>query len=582
MNSAPAEELEGPAPVELTVPDHDWTFSTYTLENGLVHFEHPNNLGVTHDNGLPTESARCARFRQPYISKEMVRIYRRRSRFVTRLTCRQSDPDISAVAEGKMCFRRDEFTAEQPVSSPVPTGTGDIPDMVRGSRAALADATRYFGPELLSDMEKGFSRAFAADEEVPFLPSVEEAAGTLEGQGDEETLSLVVSYRHATKKQGYILNLDTAAWTPLHADVCALCRRAGCRKFRLWTDQILSFRKPRATLRWVSSGIFPYMVYPVYYVLSPDVHADLARMWISIEHLSACFGQGLIHAGGPVAGQTAPKEWVQTYVHMEEGCRSLTWMTGLKNEMYQVVRRVCGVIMCGLLRNKALSWPLDGQDIIEWASTITVSAMSPDLEHTFTCEDCERPAGYPSLSRLAGLISSASPIFPQRAEGHSFSDTHPRPNVPALRLEIDGRSWDGFREWVPESCLWGAAEDNRRDEAVRKGSKGIIVSEDGNRSVGVLQWEYRQGEGIIVAYLLVGLVREEGAKGREKAVWSKRFWPVDPIKMWRAFRQLYANTRDTEALFAMAIIVGASSGLDYTNISDAQEVRTVKLAKVKW
>ena len=94
---------------------------------------------------------------------------------------------------------------------------------------------------------------------------------------------------------------------------------------------------------------------------------------------------------------------------------------------------------------------------------------------------------------------------------------------------------------MPESCLWGAEADNRRDEAVRKGTNGIIVSEDGSRSVGVLQWEYRQGEGINVAYLLVGLVREEGAKGRDKAVWSKWFWPVDPIKMWRAFRQLYAN-----------------------------------------
>lgn len=564
-------------PAAAAAPD-PWRFSTYTLRAGAVHFDHPNQLGVSEQTGLGAETARVTRFRKPYVYPSRVRVPRllRRRRAQT-------------SASEKVCFRRDNRRPPRDfISAPRVHGDGDFPDAVRSSRAALSEARRFFGAALLADMDDGFSRVFSVDEHVLTLPFVADALDSSPSPGGEasldQTISLVISYRHATAKQGRILNLPPDRWPEIHADVVLLCRRAGCSSFRLWTDQILSSRKPQALLRWVSSGVFPYMVYPVYYVLAPDPHADLRRMWISIEHLAACFGQGLIHAGDMLAEDRLPHEWVPTYVDVEGDGRKLTWVTGMKNEMYLVIRRVCGIIMCGLLRGKALSWPMDGQDIIEWASTITGSLTNPDLAHTFECDDCKRPVGYSSHARHMGLLSSGSRILLNGSGPVAMdSDTHPRPNVPALILQIDNKSWDGVREWLPESCLWGLEDNRWNKKAVMKHCKAIAISKgSGDRSIGVLQYEYKQGAGVIVAYLLVGIVGQGGVLGHGRVGWSKRFWPVDPVEMWRTFRQLHGDVQNEEALFDLAILVGASAGIDYTDISESSVVRSLKLSKVKW
>ena len=86
----------------------------------------------------------------------------------------------------------------------------------------------------------------------------------------------------------------------------------------------------------------------------------------------------------------------------------------------------------------------------------------------------------------------------------------------------------------------------------------------------------------LVVNMLVGLVGGKRWRHKSQAVWSKSFWPVQPVRMWEEFARLYAKAKDRDALYEVAIIVGASSGMDYTYINEAQQIRRDNMTRVKW
>lgn len=589
----------------------DWTISAYTLTSGSassspsVRISHPNELGTSVDKGAVVEHARFARSTRRYVSRDMHIAANRPACFppfapIIRLTMNEQ---LREQSRQKICFRRDEPTAYEFPSLHTPASPAlgeELTFYLECATNAVSHANQLYGAAVASDIDLGFSRAFHIGEVVlAELPHVVDAV--CESQtplGREQTLSLVISYKHTVPKSGRILNICPGDWGPVLNTIKAVCQKAGCTWIRLWTDQILSSRKPTGALRWVSSGILPYMVYPVLFVWrKPNadqrphtiLREDLRRMWISIEHLSASLGQGIIHCGDALHEDELPLEWPTTFISIETPSRTplVTWMIGHGMPIHLVVRKVCGAIMCGLVRNKQLSWVEDAHDIIDWACAISSAVSNNDISHSYDCEDCKRPAGYTSAHRLSGILSSSIVIDLTGGYQGTLKESHPRLDVPALKLSMHGNSWDGFREWVPESAVWGQEVDqiqSTRKKFLRL-TDGLITSPGGVRAIAVLQFKMAAKEGVNVynaACMLVGLETSQSSRYVGKVEWTKRFWPVDPLRMYFCFTRLLHNNSDGEALLELADNVGASSGLDYRDIAYARDVETVMMHRIRW
>lgn len=395
---------------------------------------------------------------------------------------------------------------------------------------------------------------------------------------------------------------------------------------------MLAIRPPSGTMRWTSAAVLPYTLYPVLYVLpdenAPSPAADLSRMWIAIEHLAAAFGHGLIHTGNVLPDRRLPKEWPTSYVSIVRRSESspaaarkrrslrrdlfapgavtdtddtdlenqdrkhvvATWVMASRLDMPQVVRKLVGVLMSGFVRNKSVRFAHDGQAVVEWASVIASSVTYGDIAHTYTCDDCRKSLGFSADVRILTLLGSALTIVPLSGNVCTDNQTHPKINVPAVRVAINSRSWDGVREWLPECCLWGAEEDERNDtwRSVLSHTKAIVVSDGvgpNSRSLAILQLtlaDTSEGNRLLVAYMLVGV----NCYGKSRYVgmvdWSKRFWPTDPLRMWNLYEALHDNTDDHDSLLSLAFIIAASTGIDYTDIANAQEVSKINLRRVKW
>lgn len=629
-----------------------WPVSTYELSAGGVagaeaeiYIAHPNHLGESDATGAVSEQARLRRFRASYITEAMHDAATRRGplRYLFR---RATDPLILARCREKSCFRRDTFSKRNrprppPTShAPFPTPVDGVPYTVARSRVAAADAAANLDSALAADVLRGFSRPYApTDAALTSLPTVTEAFSPLSAPSSSPTavcdtcepaddeLLLVISYRHTTAKEGRILNIAPECWPPVLATITCLCADAGVSRFRLWTDQILSSRKPPGELRWVSCGVLPYAMYPVLYVprgatrvagaegvddgacggnggalsveesardpgnleVQVSVADDLQRMWIAVEHLAAGMGQGILHAGDALDEDYLPREWPSRYITIgpETGAVVASWMVGGLLPADRVLRRVAGAIMCGLLRTKGLSWASDAHDIIDWASTIASSDLYLDIAHSFDCADCKRPFGYTGEHRLRSVMSSCISFEPVDGDEDNDNVLHPRLDVPAVCLSFKGSSWDGFREWIPESCLWGFARDESKSDRsfLTRNTQALLFSDGSVRAIAVLQlsFPYRKKGIVSLAHLLVGLTTTSPASRHHGEVnWSKRFWPVQPAAVAESFRLIVQNPADRNAVEDLAVIVGASSGLDYNDLSDAADVSVIDMDRVRW
>lgn len=517
---------------------------------------------------------------------------------------------------------------------------------LKKSLSALRDAISLYGDALMADVHLGFTRVIDLSEqlsELPFLddmiahPSATPIVPANPIRSDSPTLdvpvlSLVVSYRHVTASAGRLLNILPRQWPRLLATIHALCNHVGVSQFRLWTDQMLAVRPPSGTMRWTSAALLPYTVYPVLYVLpdddAPSPASDLSRMWIASEHLAAAFGHGLIHAGGILPESKLPKEWPSSFVAIggsNDGIRDAsrhlkrrnlesdpfyssseaaddhgshdrdrkgviaTWVAASRLDMVLVVRKLVGVLLCGFVRNKSVRFAHDGQALVEWASVIASSVTYGDIGHTFSCDDCRKGLGFPADVRVLTLLGSALTIVPMSVGVLTDNETHARINVPAVRVTLNGRMWDGVREWLPECCLWGAEEDERNEtwRSVLSHTKAILASNGPGpnaRSLAILQLTLADPghDGLLVAYMLVGVTCYGKSRFVGAVDWCKRFWPVDPLRMWNLYEALYDNLSDHDALLSMAFIIAASTGVDYTDIANAHEVTKINLRRVRW
>lgn len=590
----------------------DWTLSTYVLSSGSkpsplsIHICHPNELGTNLDKGSAAERARLARSRHRYVSHDMYIAANRPACLppfapIIRLTMNKQ---LRERSRQKTCFRRDEpdVSVLPPLRAPPPPGPGkEVSFYLECAANAANHAEQLYGAAVASDIDLGFSRAFRIDEDAfSELPRVVDAV--CEGEVSlerEQALSIVISYRHTVQKSGRILNIRPDDWGPVLDTIKVVCQRAGYSWIRLWTDQILSYRKPAGALRWVSSGILPYMIHPVLFIWRKAnaeqrphilVREDLRRMWISIEHLCASLGQGIIHCGDALGEDELPLEWPTTYISIQSPSRTspVTWMIGHALPIHLVIRKVCGAIMCGLVRNKQLSWVEDAQDIIDWACSIVSTVSKNDISHSYECEDCKRPSGYTSGHRFSAILSSSVIIDPLGGRIQStIQENHPRLDVPALKLSLHGRSWDGFREWIPESAIWGNELDQIQSTRKRflRLTDGLVTSPGGVRAIAILQFRTADGageKGYIAAHMLVGLETSRESRYVGKVEWTKRFWPVNPLRMYLCYMRLLRDNGDDEALRELGDIVGASSGLDYRDIARARDVESVVMDRVHW
>lgn len=590
--------VQRPSPVEARpVPVSQWTTSTYELStsrNGelQVHIDHPNNMGTNESNGLPAEKARFERFRSFYISRELHNAATGQTSGMASSMFRRYVPSaFLEKSRQKTCYHQEEdnlpFFSPSPQQTPVHTDNG-VEHAAQNAKSALDLAANTYGPRVIADIQLGFSVPFPLDKlRDPKIPLPTVADSVVDDPAtfpSEQILSLVVSYRHATPKQGYIMNIENTTWPSIANMAAKLADAAGYIAVRFWTDQILSSRKPSATLRWVSSGVLPYAIYPVLYVHSDasELHRNLRRMWISVEHLMAAFGQGIVHCGEALEEDQLPLEWPAEFMDSISG---MTWMLGLGRPLHLCVRKLCSAIMCGLTRNKEMSWPNDAQDLLDWASSITSAPLFKDIYHSFDCHDCRAPFGYTSGQRFMALLSSAIDIQPTQPED-VLNSTHPRLDVPAVSFEYDGRTWDGFREWIPESCLWGLKEDELRDTVAQltQQTRVLVTYYGGPRAVAVLQfyWPIEQESKLLTAHLLVGLTQMSRNARRAKVEWSKRFWPVVPLRMWDTFNDVWEDLDNREAFVELGEIVGASSGLDYTDIIGATHLKRLTGRQIRW
>lgn len=537
---------------------------------------------------------------------------------------------------------------------------------------ALRQAHVQYGDALMADVHLGFSRPISLDESFPRVPSIRQILARpavrpcLARPDSGAVLLLAVSYRHVpiprsnnSNRSNHVflpnppntvrdraINISDAQWRATLRAARALCRHVGASAFRLWTDRLLAARAPPGTMRWATASILPFTLFPVLYIPPLDHTAvinDLRRMWLSVEHLAASFGHGIIVAGPPLPDDLRPPEWPPSFhiipppldddhapqntsnsrasgtprpealgstlgrknanVQHDMRLPAATWIGSARLDVVYVVRRVVGAIMSGLLRNKEVRFAHDAQALIEWASVLSSSVTYGDIAHTFTCDDCRKSMGFSTDIRVITLLSSALTVAPiitaPTSPAATFSnpsgnnvvvaadnDAYPRVSVPALRLSLNGRSWHGLREWVPEACVWGAIEDECDDtiRSVADHTKALLTSDGGSSAIAVLQLSVPDTapDRFLVAYMLVGLSCAGRSRYHASVDWTKRFWPVEPFRMWTLFEALCRDTSDRDALASMAIIIGASSGIEYSEISNAYEVSRINLRRVRW
>lgn len=522
---------------------------------------------------------------------------------------------------------------------------------------ATEKAREQYGEAIMSDVHLGFTRIFMLDEHIPSTPpTIHESVARPNAPflTTPSILSVAVSYRHtiyATRPptRDKILNIRDEQWEAVVRIMRALCERSGARGFRLWTDRMYSARPPPGTMRWVTGSVLPFMMFPVVYV--PDGQGDMSsmrRMWLAVESMAANYGHGIIVAGdlqecfandstGGMDTVCTPMEWPNTYEIVTCSAESIdiddnyernqqqhkstttrrsrteneievvevndeqveeivvgAWFAACRMDIVYVVKRVIGMIMCGLLRNKVWNFAHDAQALIEWASVISSTVSYGDLGHTFTCDDCRKPMGFSTDVRIITLLSSCIPlnVSPKLHEYQKpNTDIFPLVSVPAINFAYNRHSWHGLREWVPETCMWGAEEDERPEtiRSFHEHSRGILTSDGGPRALSIVQFAVVDDIGdrrVLVGYLIVS-VSSSSSENRMlgKVDWSKRFWPVGEgaaVRMWKCFDTLFKDIRNREALAGAAVIVGEASGLDYTDISNAFEVRKVNMRKVRW
>lgn len=421
----------------------------------------------------------------------------------------------------------------------------------------------------------GFSRVVLVDESLPTLPAIAQLLCVRAAQpalAHPHLLSLVVSYAHSAPPSDRVLNIPPARWPTVLRAVHAACHAVGASAFRIWTDQLLSARTPSGTLRWTAAALLPFAAYPVLYVSAGSPRAELTRAWIAVERLCARLGHGVIE-----------------YAKTPCGLVHIRWTPGLALDMVHVVRRVCGIVMCGFLRNKTVRFAHDGQALIEFAAVLSSSVCFGDIAHVFDCTDCARSLGFCADVRLLAVLSSCAVVWPDRSLA-ARRLPYPPVHVPALRLSVDGRTWHGFREWLPEACLWGAREDERPDvdRSFLDNVKCILVRSavSSGRAIAVLQLAVRDAEEerrFLVGYLAVQL----GLFGRSKYVgavdWCQRFWPRDHLKMWNDFECVFNEPVQGHAAFlSLATVVAASSCVHFSDFVDASDVSTINLKRVRW
>lgn len=112
--------------------------------------------------------------------------------------------------QGEKLFPSDEVPEDTLTCSretPSAEFGNEVPALVERSRAALGAATECYGADVMTDMHLGFPRPFAVEDEVVDLPLVADVAGSVVQGEVHDTLSLVISYRHTTRKEGFILNV---------------------------------------------------------------------------------------------------------------------------------------------------------------------------------------------------------------------------------------------------------------------------------------------------------------------------------------------------------------------------------------
>lgn len=589
--------LESPASEASISANPVWTISRYALlsvgrSKTMVNIEHPNEMGTTDETGLATEQARLARFRGRYVSSELHEAASGRKRGIaaTLFRCFAGSAYLESC-RSKTCFRREDLNIEPPPQQqPVHIDNG-VRHAVLRSETACTAATELYGPEIMNGIELGFSRPFQLDElranageELPLVEDSLSENSHNSFQRSDSTLSIVISYRHTTGKLGRMLNIPMEEWPGVVRIAISIAEEVGYSSVRFWTDQILSRRKPKETLRWVSSGVMPYAIYPVLFVRqkTTNLSEDLGRMWITVEHLMAAFAQGIIHTGSVLEGDELPHEWPMLSIGVGT---SATWMIGLGHQAHASVRKLCAAIMCGLVRNKAMSWASDTQEILDWACTITSGLIFRDLAHSFDCIDCREPIGYTGGSRFMALLSSAVVISP-RNPNLLLNESHPRLNVPAVQLVYNGKSWDGFREWIPESSLWGLEQDETASirKKLMSSTRVLVSTMGGTRGIAVLQFTMSNSsdDEVIVAHLLAGLIDVERDGLVAKVLWSKRFWPAEPLRMWILFNRLWSGEVTETILDDFGVVVGAASMIDYRDLANATIVKGYSMNATRW
>lgn len=511
--------------------------------------------------------------------------------------------------------------------------------------------------------------------------------------------SFVVSYTSALQRTDRILHVRDDQWSAIIAAVRGVCAAAGVPMFRLWTNRMFSRRQPPGNMRWMTAALLPFVTFPTLFVpASPlsRISNELNNgVWLGIQHLAASFGRGLIHCGNQLPVEL-PLEWPRALHVIRERNQTINnsnsiennpidgndnqdatskteigsaensnhqqqlqqqqqqqhlakvgaWLESTNLEVIEVVRRLCGLIMCGFMRNKNLT-PADTHDaqaVIEWASVITSTVTYGDIGHTYTCEDCRKSMGFSTDIRILTLLSSCTLLVDDDMSGRSgdiqLSSSYarsssssevvndnvwfPRVDVPFVKLMVNGHSWDGLREWVPEACLWGAMEDDRLDTwtSVMDHTNTLILRDDAQAgmSYGVCQLSIRDcdyDDRYLVAYLLIHVMHDSGrsisnhhnvhypSPKRPTAdltdgvvKWSKRFWPMCPSEMFKRFNRLHQQTVkakssaklqidlqygvDVQALLDLARIIEQATGISHIDLSKARHVTVLDLKKVKW
>jgi hypothetical protein len=520
--------------------------------DGLLYVKviHPNDHeSPDGDGGKAKEQMRLERKQSTYIYKEMHDAITREkpTGFKGYLFRRNCPKRLARLCVEKRCFRREhaleiEVASEEPAKIFCPTDVdGELGAMFTDLSSRNLER---LGPNLSEDILAGCSCPFPS--QAVFTPDrdlrVTAASRKMQSMDQTSTITFAVSYRHKTAKNGLICNLEVPDLLDLMNEAAVLSKMMGFSAFRLWTDQILSSRKPDGHLKWVSSGVFPYSIFPVLYYGAEDGLEDSGRLWLSIEHIAASTGAGLIPIGRRGASYPILSDWTGTYVR--DTSRRFRVYSGLTLNIFACMRKISAVIMLGLTRTKALSWPADRQDLLDWADVVTAGATYRDLEHTLSCEDCLKAVGYTAGHRMSALLSSCQVVAVDSAE-YSTNSNSQRLSVPSLSLAMDGRCWDGFREWVPEAALWGCQQE--RDVEMRamlkENTKVRLWRGLAARGVAIcyFTWELPRGH-VGACFMAVGLDSlRPGKPHHGHVIWTKRFWSVQPLRILQLLENASSN-----------------------------------------